>query len=268
MDVKNNLETEKKVAEENKKVLDEEFSKLYVQLGNIVHESVPISKDEDNNKIERTWGTPITLQVDGTPGKAHHHQILWWLGGYDPDNGQKVAGHKGYYLKGPGVILNQALISYGLKFLNSKGYTLVQPPFFMKKEVMGKTAQLSDFDEQLYKVSGGDENYYLIATAEQPISCMYMDEWLEAKELPIKYAGISPCFRKEAGAHGKDVWGIFRVHQFEKVEQFVITTPEESWKMHEEMIKVSEEFYQSLGLPYRIVNIASGALNDAAAKKI
>jgi len=94
-----------------------------------------------------------------------------------------------------------------------------------------------------------------------------MDEWLEAKELPIKYAGISPCFRKEAGAHGKDVWGIFRVHQFEKVEQFVITTPEESWKMHEEMIKVSEEFYQSLGLPYRIVNIASGALNDAAAKK-
>lgn len=96
---------------------------------------------------------------------------------------------------------------------------------------------------------------------------MYRNEWLEKQELPIRFAGISPCFRKEAGAHGKDVWGIFRVHQFEKVEQFVICSPEDSWTIHEEMIKVSEEFYQSLNLPYRVINIVSGALNDAAAKK-
>ncbi len=108
---------------------------------------------------------------------------------------------------------------------------------------------------------------YLIATAEQPISCMYRNEWLEKTELPKRFAGISPCFRKEAGAHGKDTWGIFRVHQFEKVEQFVICAPEDSWAIHEEIIKVSEEFYQSLGLPYRVINIVSGALNDAAAKK-
>lgn len=120
---------------------------------------------------------------------------------------------------------------------------------------------------QTFRVEGNTEPYYLIATAEQPISTMHKDEWFETHQLPIRYAGISPCFRKEAGAHGKDTWGIFRVHQFEKVEQFCITTPEESWAMHEEMIKASEEFYQSLNLPYRVINIVSGALNDAAAKK-
>ncbi len=141
----------------------------------------------------------------------------------------------------------------------------------MKREIMGETAELADFDDMLYKVEGSGENgegdYYLIATAEQPISTMYRGEWLERNNLPLKYGGISPCFRKEAGAHGKDTWGIFRIHQFEKVEQFVICAPEDSWKYHEEMIKVSEEFYQSLGLPYRVINIVSGALNNAAAKK-
>ena len=111
------------------------------------------------------------------------------------------------------------------------------------------------------------ESYYLIATSEQPISAMYMDEWLEPKQLPMKYGGLSTCFRKEAGSSGKDVWGVFRVHQFEKIEQFVITTPEESWKMHEELREIAEEFYKSLELPYQVINIVSGALNDAAAKK-
>jgi seryl-tRNA synthetase len=108
---------------------------------------------------------------------------------------------------------------------------------------------------------------YLIATSEQPISALHRNEWLEQTDLPLRYAGSSSCFRKEAGAHGKDVWGIFRVHQFEKIEQFCITTPEKSWEMHEEMIKIAENFYQNLELPYRVVNIVSGELNDAAAKK-
>ena len=136
---------------------------------------------------------------------------------------------------------------------------------------MGETAELADFDEMLYKVEGSGENgegdYYLIATAEQPISTMYRGEWLERGKLPLKYGGISPCFRKEAGAHGKDTWGIFRIHQFEKVEQFVICAPEDSWKFHEEMIQVSEEFYKNLKLTYRVIAIVSGALNNAAAKK-
>ena len=249
-----------------------DLKKLYSQVGNILDESVPISNNEDENQVVVTWGTPDKeRKIDDTPGNAHHYKVLQWLGGYDSDRGVKIAGHRGYFLTGPGVLLNQALIHYGLKFLSERGYTPVQPPYFMKREIMGETAELADFDEMLYKVEGTGENgegdYYLIATAEQPISTMYRGEWLERSQLPIKYGGISPCFRKEAGAHGKDTWGIFRIHQFEKVEQFVICAPEDSWKFHEEMIKVSRDFYESLKLPYRVINIVSGALNNAAAKK-
>jgi len=143
------------------------------------------------------------------------------------------------------------------------------PPFFMNKDQMAKTAQLDQFDEELYKVIGSDDEKYLIATSEQPISAFHSDEWFESPEtqLPIKYAGYSTCFRKEAGSAGRDMWGIFRVHQFEKVEQFVITAPEKSWEMFDKMIETSEEFYQSLGLRYRVVGIVSGALNLAASQK-
>jgi len=138
----------------------------------------------------------------------------------------------------------------------------------MNRDVMSETAQLEQFDEELYKVALGDEgDKYLVATSEQPISGYHRGEWMDTKELPLRYAGISSCFRKEAGAHGKDVWGIFRVHQFEKVEQFVLTDPEKSWEEHENMIRLTEEFYQSLEIPYRVVTIVSGSLNNAAAKK-
>jgi seryl-tRNA synthetase len=146
-------------------------------------------------------------------------------------------------------------------------YTPLQPPYFMKKEMMAKTAQLEQFDEELYHVTGTGEDMYLIATSEQPISAYHKDDWLTAEQLPLRYAGISTCFRKEAGSYGKDAWGIFRIHQFEKVEQFVITSPDDSWKMHEEMIQIAQEFYKSLGFAYRVVNIVSGVLNNAAARK-
>ncbi|KAG7536652.1 Aminoacyl-tRNA synthetase class II [Arabidopsis suecica] len=134
---------------------------------------------------------------------------------------------------------------------------------------MAKCAQLSQFDEELYKVIGeGDhDEKYLIATAEQPLCAYHQNEWINPSELPIRYAGYSTCFRKEAGSHGRDTLGIFRVHQFEKVEQFCITSPNDSWVMLEEMLNNSEEFYQSLKLPYRVVSVVSGALNNAAAKK-
>jgi seryl-tRNA synthetase len=121
------------------------------------------------------------VEFDGTPGKYHHNQVLWRLNGYDMERGIKVAGHRGYFLKGPGVLLNQALINFGLNFLASKEYTMVQPPFFMKKSIMAQTAELADFDDQLYKVSTGkegEEGFYLIATSEQPISTMHGGEWL------------------------------------------------------------------------------------------
>ena len=259
--------------EELQKVEKEAYTLLNTkvwQIGNIVHESVPVSKNEDDNRIERTWGEPNRMTIDNTPGHYFHHAVLSRIDGCDSERGQKIVGHRGYFLKGPGLLLNQALINYGLNFLAQRQYTLLQPPFFMTKSKMALTAELADFDDQLYKVNTGvegDEGFYLIATSEQPISCMHSDEWLEEKSLPIRYGGYSSCFRKEAGAHGKDTWGIFRIHQFEKVEQFCITTPETSWEMHEEMIRIDEEFYQSLGLPYRIVAIVSGELNGAAAKK-
>lgn len=144
----------------------------------------------------------------------------------------------------------------------------------MKKSIMAETCQLSDFDDQLYKVStgkgvdvDGEKEFYLIATSEQPISAYHYNETLEPEILPLKYGGFSTCFRKEAGAHGKDTWGIFRVHQFEKIEQFVICDPADSWDQMENMIGIAEEFYKSLNLPYRVINIVSGALNDAASMK-
>jgi seryl-tRNA synthetase len=177
-----------------------------------------------------------------------HDQVLDRLGGYDMDRGTKVAGHRGFYLLNDGVDLNLALINYGLDFLKKKGYTKIYTPFFMRKELMAKTAQLEQFDEELYKVTGDGEDKYLIATSEQPSSAFHSGEWFDkpAEQLPIKYAGLSTCFRKEAGAHGKDNWGVFRVHQFEKVEQFVYTEPEKSWEMFETMIANSEEFMQSV----------------------
>jgi len=134
---------------------------------------------------------------------------------------------------------------------------------------MAKTAQLEQFDEELYKVVDGEaiNDKYLIATSEQPISAFHANEWLVSKDLPIKYAGFSTCYRREAGSHGRDAWGIFRVHQFEKVEQFLLTDPEKSWEAFDDMIGISEEFYKSLQVPYRVVAIVSGALNNAAAKK-
>lgn len=228
---------------------------------------VPISDNEDNNAIQRTWA-PEGVKVE-KKDVLSHHEVLLRLDGYDPERGTKVVGHRGYFLKQWGVFLNQALINYGLEYLSQKGFTPLQTPQFMLKDYMGKTAQLEQFDEELYKVVDGEpqNDKYLIATSEQPISAFHADEWIIAKDLPIKYAGFSTCYRREAGSHGRDAWGIFRVHQFEKVEQFVLTDPEKSWEMFEEMFETSEGFYKSLGLPYQVVAIVSGALNNAAAKK-
>nr|XP_043638718.1 serine--tRNA ligase-like [Erigeron canadensis]XP_043638719.1 serine--tRNA ligase-like [Erigeron canadensis]XP_043638720.1 serine--tRNA ligase-like [Erigeron canadensis] len=233
-------------------------------VGNIVHDSVPVSNDEADNEIVRSWG-----EKREATKLRNHVELVDLLGIADMKRGANVAGGRGYYLKGDGVHLNQALVNFGLNFLEEKGYTLLQTPFFMRKDVMAKCAQLAQFDEELYKVTGEGDDKYLIATAEQPLCAYHMDEWIPPIQLPLKYAAYSSCFRKEAGTHGRDTLGIYRVHQFEKLEQFCITGPNgnDSWDMHEEMIKNAEEFYQMLKIPYQIVNIVSGALNDAAAKK-
>ncbi|KAJ3687561.1 hypothetical protein LUZ61_016725 [Rhynchospora tenuis] len=233
-------------------------------IGNLIHDSVPISKDEENNAVIRTVG-----ERRMEDNLKNHADLVEMLDILNLEKGADVAGGRGYYLKGCGVLLNQALINYGFSFLMARGYDLMQTPFFMRKDVMGKCAQLAQFDEELYKVTGEGDDKYLIATAEQPLCAYHFGDRIYPADVPIRYAGYSTCFRKEVGSHGRDTLGIFRVHQFEKVEQFCITSPDnnESWKMHEEMLKNSEDFYQSLKLPYQVVAIVSAALNDAAAKK-
>ncbi|KAL0489759.1 seryl-tRNA synthetase [Acrasis kona] len=192
------------------------------------------------------------------------------LGGIKQDQGIKVSGARAYFLSGDLVRLNVALQSYGLDFLTKRGYTPTYTPYFMNQSMMEKVAQLEQFDEELYKVTGDGEDKYLIATSEQPLAAFYSDEWIDIETLPNRIAGVSTCFRKEAGKHGSDTGGIFRVHQFEKIEQFVVTSPfgNESWHEMDLMINCSEEFYKSLDLPFRIVSIVSGKLNNAASKKL
>lgn len=186
------------------------------KIGNLVHETVIADDDEENNAVVDKWGEIEEKKIDGSPGNMHHHQLMRCLDMYEPDRGSKVAGHRGYFLKGNGVLLNQAVIQYSTNYLMDKGYTTLQPPYFMKRDLMHQTCELADFEENLYSMEGGE--YYLIATSEQPISAFHAKENIIPADLPLKYAGISPCFRKEAGAHGRDMWGIFRVHQFEKIE--------------------------------------------------
>merc|ERR1712063_180796 len=255
---------EKNIAELKERVVtlkNELDSKLHI-VGNLIHESVPISDDEENNKQERTYGECKPLG-NGRP----HHELLWMIDGYEPERGVAVAGARKYFLKGMGVRLQMALVNYGISFLAARGYTPLQVPFMMRQDIMAETAELAQFDEELYKVTGDGDDKYLIATSEQPISAYHRGEWMAPKSLPLKYAGSSTCFRKEAGSSGRETWGIFRVHQFEKVEQFVICDPESSHKLHEEMLETSKDFLKSLGIPYRVISIVSGALNKAAAKK-
>ncbi len=274
-----NIETQIKEAKAKKDDLANQIKTKLNKIGNIVGSDVVVSKDEDaDNKVVTTWGS-----IPQITNIKNHHTLLWQIGGFEPERGSKVAGHKGYFLTDVGVLLNQALINYSINFLKSRSYKILQPPYFMKKEVMAGVAQLEEFDESLYHVGsqtssatlphsglgGGDSDAYLIATSEQPICAYHMDEWLQESELPKMYGGLSTCFRKEAGAHGKDTWGIFRVHQFDKIEQFVICEDsiEKSDQLQRQMLQVAEDFYQSLDIPYRVVSIVSGALNNAAIRK-
>ncbi|EDV25196.1 uncharacterized protein TRIADDRAFT_25588 [Trichoplax adhaerens] len=253
--------------------VEERRSEKLRAIGNLLHESVPISNDEDNNAVVATHG-------DCEVKKRYSHiDLAYMVDGVDTNRGTVTAGGRGYYLKGKLVFLEFALIQHALRILAKKGYVPLYTPFLMRKEVMTEVAQLSQFDEELYKVIGkGSENVddssidekYLIATSEQPIAAYHRAEWINPSELPKKYAGVSTCFRQEVGSHGRDTRGIFRVHQFEKIEQFVLCSPNdnESWKLMEEMIENASDYYQSLGISYRIVNIVSGALNNAASKKL
>ncbi|MGC9058893.1 MAG: serine--tRNA ligase [Candidatus Aenigmatarchaeota archaeon] len=247
---------EKAVEEKERRIRE-----ILMVLPNILHESVPIGKDENDNVVVKTWG-----KIPEFKFKPKDHQDLAIpLDLIDIERAAKVAGSRFYYLKNALVELNWALIKYGLDFIKNKGFKLFQPPYMLRREALEGAIAFQDFEDMIYKIEG--ENLYLIGTAEHALLAYHMNEILDGKDLPLLYAGISPCFRKEAGTHGKDTKGIFRVHQFEKVEQFVFCKPEESWDWHEKLLKNAEEFFQSLGIPYRVVNICSGDIGSVAAKK-
>jgi seryl-tRNA synthetase len=234
---------------------------LLMRLPNLLHESVPIGRDENDNAQVRTWGKPPKFNF----APKGHVDLGLNLDILDIERAGKIAGARFFYLKREGVILDLALRSFALEEMCKKGYIPIEPPFLMRREPYEGVVALSDFEDVLYKVE--NEDLYLIATSEHPMAAMYMNETLKAEDLPLKLAGLSPVFRKEAGAHGKDTRGIFRTHQFNKVEQFIFCKPEDSWKLHEELLRNAEELVQELGLPYRVVNVCTGDIGTVAAKK-
>ncbi len=240
--------------------IESKYARLAFTIPNLVHESVPVGPDDTANKEVRKWG-----EIPKFDFKIHDHiDLSENLELVDLERAAKVAGARFYYLKNDLVRLNQSLIHFALDFLTEKEYSLVQPPYMINRESMEGAVIADDFEEVIYKVE--EEDLYMIGTSEHAMAAMHSKEILEGKDLPIRYAGVSPCFRKEAGAHGRDQKGIFRVHQFDKIEQFVFARPEDSWKEHEKMLGVAEEFYQKLEIPHRVMLLSTGDMGKISAK--
>src|SRR5919107_2630124 len=237
------------------------FRYLMMSIPNLLHESVPSGSGEAENVIIKEQRNKRTKS---TMAPRDHIDITTSLDLIDLERAAKISGARFYFLKNDLVKMNQALLQFGLDYLSNSGYTLVQPPYMIRKEAMEGAVILGDFEQVIYKVEG--EDLYMIGTSEHAMVSMHMDEILESTGLPLRYACVSPCFRKEAGAHGRDMKGIFRGHQFEKVEQEIFSRPEDSWKEHEKMLELTERIYENLGLPFRTVLLCSGDLGKISAK--
>jgi len=264
--------------EERLKIIEEEREKALLELPNIVHDSVPIGPDDTYNVPIRFYGKPkvwvgyveqFKQQTEKYGFKVDYEVIEWKpighadmlenvLGLGNTIKAGEVAGSRFYYLFDDLVFLDMALLMYAIDYLTSKGYRLVLPPYMLRRSIMMGVIDFKSFEDAIYKIEG--EDLYLIATAEHSLAALHAGEEIPEEELPLKYVGVSPCFRKEAGAGSRDLKGIFRVHQFHKVEQYVYAKPEESWDIMEELIANAEELFKGLELPYRVVNIASGDL--------
>lgn len=251
------LDSFARVQEERERTLEG----IMMTLPNILHQSVPVGKDDSENVTVRTWGEERTFDFD----PKDHVEVLTNLGMVDMERAAKISGARFFFLKGDAVKLEHAIMRYAMDMVSAKGFVPVEPPFMMRREPYGGVTDLNDFGPVIYKIEG--EDLYMIATSEHPLVAMHSDEILRGGDLPLTYCGFSPNFRVEAGAHGKDTKGIFRTHQFYKVEQVAFSRPEESWALHEKLIANAEEIFQSLGLRYRIVNVCTGDMGTVAAKK-
>ncbi len=261
--IKEAAELPKVIAQAEKELADlhDKIRVCLFKVPNLLHESVPYGKDDSENVVVKTIGKKPSFKF--TP--LSHVDLLEKNGWADFERAAKISGARWYFLKGDLVLLELALVRYALDFMRKKGFTPIIPPFMMSQKAYEGVVSLEDFETVMYKVQA--EDLYAIATSEHPLIAMYNDEVLDESMLPIKMAGFSTNFRKEAGAHGRDQKGIFRVHQFNKVEQIVICRPEESWHFHEELLKNAVEFFESLGLHLRVVNVCTGDLGIIAAKK-
>jgi seryl-tRNA synthetase len=269
--------------EKELKEIEEQRDEILRSLPNIISPDVPVGPDDTYNVPIKFWGKFKVYEKDleefkkQLNGAQVEYEIINWkpVGHADmlenvlklgnTEKASQVAGSRFYYLFDDLVWLDFALLLYAIDTMTSKGYRLVLPPYMLRGEVIHAIIDLDTFKDAIYKIENDD--LYLIATAEHPLAALYYKEDIEKEELPIKLVGISPAFRREAGAANKDLKGIFRVHQFHKVEQFIFSLPEDSWKYHQELSSNAEEIFQGLGIPYRIVNIASGDLGACAAKK-
>lgn len=265
--VSRQLKEAEKISQDIKK-LEEQAEKyqareklLLMKIPNLLHESVPVGKDESDNVEIKKWGSPP--KFDFKP--RNHLEIAEKLGLIDTERARKVSGAGFVYLKDELVLLDQAIQKFAIDFLIKRGFTLLEPPMMVnRKAYEGMIGDPFDFAEASYKIEG--EELFLIPTAEYPLGALFADEVFNKDNLPVKLCGVSPSFRKEVGTHGKYTKGLFRMHQFNKVEQFIFCSPGDSWKILEELQQNAEELYQQLGLHYRVVVLCSGDTGSKAAK--
>ncbi len=250
-----------KELESQMSTLQEELRDGQMRLPNMLHESVPYGKDDHDNVEIKRWGKKPEFNFE----PKSHAELTEALGIADFERATKTAGAGFYYLRNEFALLDHAIQRYAIDFLLKKGYALIEPPFMIRRAAYEGVTDLADFESVMYKIE--DEDLYLIATSEHSVGSMLMDETVLDDHLPIKVCGLSPCFRREIGQHGRYTKGIFRVHQFHKIEQFIFSRPEDSWELHEELQRNSELLYEGLGLHYRVVNVCTGDMGSIAAKK-
>ena len=255
-----NISTKIEKLQDTVKVSQDDYNNRLESIPNLIHDSVPIGKDEKANKEVENWQPETGLNKNS----RDHIELSEKNNLVDLERASKISGSRFYFLKNSLVRMNYALIAFALDYISKKGYAMLQPPYLMNRKPMSGAVILSDFEEVIYKIE--DQDLYLIGTSEHALAAMHSEEIFSKEDLPRKYVSVSPCFRKEAGSHGRDTKGIFRVHQFEKVEIFSITDPESSWTQHEEILEDVKQFYKELEIPYRVMLLSSGDMSKVASK--
>ena len=247
--------------EEQTQAAIENRDKIRMSIPNILHHDVPKGADESGNTVHSVYGEKPTFEFE----PRTHNELIEMNKWVDLKRAAKIVGSRFFFLKGDLARLEMALQNYTVDFLRQRGFTFVQPPVMMNRKAYEGVTDLGDFETVMYGVE--PDNYYMIATSEHPLTAMYMEETIPEDQLPLKIVGVSPCFRREVGSHGQSDLGIWRVHQFTKIEQIVIAKPEESWDMHEELLQNCIDLWNDLQIHYEVVNICTGDMGTVAARK-